>query len=229
MNKHVAHFILSLFLSLFCAEISAQVLNDSVPLLIPKKKGSKYGYVNQTGKMKIAAEYTLAGFFSEDCNILNSPNEKLRKFGTKDYATVSKATLDYRIDKLGKKVYQLKREDLGTCAAAFRKQLFNAYVLQGFYGIIEDAIFKDYSNYRQFKIYPQYQYLNILEGGDPKNPMVIAAQNDLFGIIDVNNNIIIPFIYADIKRNYSWKEARLFEVTKDNNNYFYIDQNNKKY
>ncbi len=59
--------------------------------------------------------------------------------------------------------------------------------------------------------------------------MIVASQKDKFGVIDVNNNIIIPFEYADIKRNYSWKLGKMFEVTKDDINYYYIDSNNKSY
>ena len=68
-----------------------------------------------------------------------------------------------------------------------------------------------------------------MEGDDLKNPMSIATKNNQFGVIDVNNKVIIPFEYSDIKRNFSWKLARLFEVTKDGKNYFYIDVNNNAY
>ena len=97
------------------------------------------------------------------------------------------------------------------------------------YGIIEDARFSNPGNYNDFTIYPQYDYLHILEGDDLKNPMIIAAKNNRFGIIDVHNNVIIPFIYSDIKRNFSWKLARLFEVTTDGRNYFFIDADQKRY
>ena len=59
--------------------------------------------------------------------------------------------------------------------------------------------------------------------------MIIAVHNDMFGIVDVNNNIIVPFIYEDIKRNFSWKLARLFEVTQNGVDYFYVDQHNQRY
>ena len=97
------------------------------------------------------------------------------------------------------------------------------------YGIIEDSKFENPGDYRQFTIYPQYDYLHILEGDDLKNPMIVASKNNKFGVIDVNNKVIIPFEYNDIKRNFSWKIARLFEVTKDGKNYFYIDVNNNAY
>ena len=58
---------------------------------------------------------------------------------------------------------------------------------------------------------------------------MIATKNDKFGIVDLKNNIIIPFEYADIKRNFSWKLARMFEVTKDGQNYYLIDAQNKSY
>lgn len=59
--------------------------------------------------------------------------------------------------------------------------------------------------------------------------MIIASANNRFGVIDVYNNVVIPFEYTDIKRNYSWKLGRLFEVTKDGSNYFYVDNKNRKY
>lgn len=205
------------------------ILNEDVPLLIPQKLTENFGYINQVGKFIIEPEYHIAMFFAQDCNLLNSPNPKARKFGTADFATVEKNNISYRINKSGKRVYQYKSSDLGKCKTEFKKQLFHAYLLNGYYGIIEDAKFENPADYRQYKIYPQYEYLHILDGNDLSNPMIIASHNDRFGVIDVNNNIIIPFEYSDIKRNFSWKIANMFEVTKDDKSYYYIDSNNKAY
>lgn len=206
------------------------VLNKELPLLIPKKKNGSFGYTNQKGKFMIQPEYHIAVFFYEDCNLLNSPNEKLRKFGTADYATVEKNEISYRIDQKGKRVYQYRQADLGKCVHKdYVQQLYQGYTMNGFYGLIEKSTFKDPQDYRQFKIYPQYEYLFILEGDDVANPMIIASKNNAFGVVDINGNVIIPFEYADIKRNFSWKLGRMFEVSKDGKNYFYIDQRNKAY
>lgn len=205
------------------------VINEGVPLLIPQRINDNFGYINQKGKFIIAPEYHIAMFFAEDCNLLNSPNPAVKKFGTAKYATVEKNNISYRINFAGKKVYQYKNTDLGRCNAEFKKQLFHAYVLNGHYGIIEDSKFSNPSDRSHFRIYPKYEYLHILEGDDLQNPMIVASHKDKFGVIDVNNNIIIPFEYADIKRNYSWKLGKMFEVTKDDKNYYYIDSNNKAY
>lgn len=204
-------------------------LNDSIPSLIPQKREGKFGFVNQHGKLIIKPLYSNVGFFAEDCNLLNSPSEKVRKFGSKEYASVRKDGVDFRIDKKGKHVYKYKDEDLAKCPFEFKKQLFHAYFKKGFYGIIEDEKFKNPEDYRHYQIYPQYQYLHILEGDDLKNPMIIASLNNRFGVIDIYNRIVIPFEYTDIKRNFSWKLARLFEVTKDGENYYFVDANNKAY
>lgn len=204
-------------------------INDSIPALIPQKMNGKYGFINQKGKVMIPHQYSNVGFFTEDCNLLNSPNEKVRKYGSNKYASVRINNLDFRIAMSGKRVYQFKDSDLGKCNLPFVTQLFHAYILNHSYGIIEDSKFENPGDYRQFMIYPQYDYLHIMEGDDLKNPMIIANKNNKFGVIDVNNKIIIPFEYSDIKRNFSWKLARLFEVTKDGENYFYIDINNKGY
>ncbi|SMC93172.1 WG containing repeat-containing protein [Chryseobacterium sp. YR221] len=206
------------------------VINENLPLLIPKKKEDKFGYVNQKGKFIIQPEYHIAVFFYEDCNLLNSPNEKIRKFGTKNYATVEKDMISYRVDVKGKRVYQFKDADLGKCKFGdYKQQLFQAYVLNGFYGIIEKAKFVNAADYRDYQIYPQYQYLYIMEGDDVADPMIVASQNDKFGVIDVNNKVIVPFEYSNIKRNFSWKLGKMFEVTKDGKEYYYIDSNNKTY
>jgi hypothetical protein len=206
------------------------VLYDELPLLIPKKKNGSFGYTNQKGKFMIQPEYHIAVFFYEDCNLLNSPDEKLRKFGTAEYATVEKNEISYRIDRKGKRVYQYRPADLGKCIHRdYVQQLFQAYTMNGFFGLVEKSTFKDPQDYRQFKIYPQYEYLFILEGDDVANPMIIASRNNAFGVVDINNNVIIPFEYADIKRNFSWKLGRMFEVSKDGKNYFYIDKRNKAY
>ncbi|MCQ4035641.1 WG repeat-containing protein [Kaistella montana] len=204
-------------------------INDSIPALIPQKTNGKYGFINQKGKVIIPHQYSNVGFFTEDCNLLNSPNEKVRKYGSSKYASVRINNLDFRIDMGGKRVYQFKDSDLGKCNLPFVTQLFHAYILNNYYGIIEDSKFENPGDYRQFSIYPQYDYLHIMEGDDLKKPMIIAVKNNQFGVIDVNNKTIIPFEYSDIKRNFSWKLARLFEVTKDGKNYFYIDINNKAY
>lgn len=204
-------------------------INDSIPALIPQRKDGKFGFINQRGKVIIPHQYSNVGFFYEDCNLLNSPNEKVKKFGSERYASVRFGEEDFRIDQAGRRVYKYKDVDLGKCPAEFKQQLFHAYVQNGYYGIIEDAKFKNAADYRQFQIYPQYEYLHILEGDDLKNPMIIASHNDRFGVIDINGKTIIPFEYSDIKRNFSWKAARLFEVTKDGRNYYFVDRENRNY
>lgn len=211
-------------------EIALPVVNEELPLLIPKKKDGNFGYTDQKGKFVIPPEYHIAVFFYEDCNLLNSPDEKLRKFGTAEYATVEKNEISYRVDHKGKKVYRFKQEDLGKCVhKEYTQQLYQAYVLNGFYGIIEKATFKDPADYKQFQIYPQYDYLFILEGDDVANPMIVASKDNRFGVIDVHNRVIIPFEYDDIKRNFSWKLGKMFDVSKDGKNYYYIDSKNRTY
>ncbi|WP_048505617.1 WG repeat-containing protein [Chryseobacterium angstadtii] len=206
------------------------IINPDLPVLIPKKENGNFGYVNQKGKFIIQPEYHIAVFFYEDCNLLNSPNEKARKFGSKEYATVEKDMISYRVDKTGKRVYQFKESDLGKCKfEEYKQQLYQAYVLNGFYGIIEKAKFVNAADYRDYQIYPQYQYLYIMEGDDVAHPMIVASHNDKFGVIDVNNKVIVPFEYSNIKRNFSWKLGKMFEVTKDGANYYYIDAGNKTY
>lgn len=209
--------------------INTHKKDDDFPLLIPQKKHGKYGYVNTNKNIVIPHEYYIAMFFSEDCNLLNSPNSNVRKFGSSDYATVEKNMISYRINSKGQKVYQFKNEDLGKCNNTFEKDTFLAYKLDGKFGVIDRNTFTDPSDNKQFKIYPQYEYLFVLESRDRQNPMIVAVKNDKFGIIDIDGNVVIPFEYSDIKRNYSWKLGKMFEVTKDNQTYYYVDINNKTY
>ena len=166
-------------------------------------------------------------FFSEDCNLLNSPNKKAKIFGTAEYATVEKNEISYRINKKGKRVYQYKKSDLGLCSKPYEIAKYKAFTLNGMYGLVSKENI-DLGGYKDFDIYPQYPLLYVLEG-DRENPMIIAVQDNKFGVIDKNNKIIIPFIYDDIKPNLSWKTAHLFEVSMDGKNYFYVDRNNKAY
>ena len=204
-------------------------LNEALPELIPRKVDGKLGYINQKGKFIIQPEYKFGTFFWEDCNLLNSPNEKIQKFGTADFASVTIGENDYRIDKTGKKVYTFNQEDFGKCPITYKEPVFRSYILRGFYGIVEPAKFTNEEDSKQYQIYPQYQYLLVMESEDPKNPMIIASVNDRFGVIDIYNRIIIPFEYTDIKRNYSWKMAKMFEVTRDDKNYFFVDEKNNAY
>ena len=59
--------------------------------------------------------------------------------------------------------------------------------------------------------------------------MIVAVKNDMFGVVDKKNKIVVPFIYNDIKTNLSWKTAHLFEVSKDGKEYFFVDEKNKAY
>lgn len=218
--------IFSLCLACFSHVAFSQMM-DKVPSLIPLTINQKAGYINQDGETVIKPEYHIAMFFSEDCNLINSPNENVRTFGSADYATVEKDEISYRIDKNGKRVYQYKKEDLGKCVYPYEAPKYNAFVLNGFYGLISKKNI-DYKKYTDFEIYPQYQMLHVLDG-DKENPMIIAVLDNKFGVINKNNEVIIPFIYEDIKPNLSWKTAYLFEVSTNGNDYFYINKNNHAY
>ena len=166
-------------------------------------------------------------FFAEDCNLLNSPKENLRQFGSADFATVEQDRITYRIDKLGKRVYQYQKNDLGKCLKPYEALKYKAFVYNGFYGLTikTDA---DVRNFRDFEIYPQYQMLYVLDG-NIEDPMIIAVRENRFGIINKKNQIVIPFEYEDIKTNLSWKTASLFQVSKNGRDYFYVDKNNQAY
>lgn len=204
-------------------------VKDSIPDLIPQRSNGLLGFVNQKGKVIIPHEYNFGTFFWEDCNLLNSPNEKLRKFGTDQYASVTIGENDYRIDKSGKRAYTFKNEDLGKCPVQYKEKSYFVYMYRGFYGVVNNKDFSTPDDSKTYQIYPQYQYLSILESADRKNPMIVASVNDRFGVIDIHNRIIIPFEYTDIKRNFSWRMAQMFEVTKDGKNYYFIDADNKGY
>lgn len=201
--------------------------DTAIPALIPQTINQKTGYVNQSGKVVIPAEYHIAMFFSEDCNLLNSPNKKVRIYGSADYATVEKNQISYRIDRKGTRVYHYKNEDLGKCALPYESPKYKAFVMNGFYGLVSKENV-DYKNYKDFEIYPQYQMLYVLDS-DKENPMIVAVLDNKFGVINKNNQVVIPFVYDDIKTNLSWKTANLFEVSKDGNQYFYINKNNHAY
>lgn len=207
-------------------------LHSDIPVLVPKKIGGKFGYVNQKGKIVIQPEFYIAMFFSEDCNLMNSTNPNAKKFGSNEYATVEKNQISYRINFKGEKVYQYKDADLGKCVSKHNKQKYSAFHDKsqfGLYGIVNNATFTNPQDKSQFQIAPQYELLHIMEGSDVDNPMIIAVSNDKFGVINKENKIIIPFMYSDIKKNFSWKLGGVFEVSKDGNNYYYVDVRNKSY
>ncbi len=210
-------------------KVDSSKSENQIAKLIPQKIDGKFGYTDHSGKVVIPHVYSNVGFFAEDCTLLNSPNIKVRKFGSKDYASVRYNGVDFRINASGKRVYQFKKSDLGKCPSEFKAQLYHAYIMNDTFGIIDKTKFEHPGDYRQFTIYPQYDYLHILEGDNLENPMIVASRNNRFGIIDIHNRVVVPFEYSDIKRNFSWKLAKLFEVTKDGINYYYIDANNKGY
>ncbi|MDO4224850.1 MAG: WG repeat-containing protein [Bergeyella zoohelcum] len=204
-------------------------INKDIPLLIPQKKNGKFGYINQKGEVVIPHTYSNVGFFAEDCNLLHSNNPKVKKFGTAKYSSVRLEGIDYRIDMAGKRVYKFNDTDLVKCPSEYKAQKYHSFIRQGYYGVINKDTFQNEEDYRNYIIYPQYEYLHIMEGNNVENPMIIAVVNNRFGVIDINNKTIIPFEYSDIKRNFSWKLGNLFEVTKDGENYYFVDINNKGY
>ncbi|WP_379968276.1 WG repeat-containing protein [Epilithonimonas sp. UC225_85] len=215
-----------IFIGCFFTAFS-QMKEDYLPSLIPQKINGKAGYIDQNGKMVIAPEYHIAMFFSEDCNLINSPNKNARIFGSANYATVEKNKISYRINKKGKRVYQYKKSDLGKCSQPYEASKFKAYKLNGMYGLVSKENINP-GNYKDFDIFPEYQMLYILES-DKENPMIVAVKDDKFGVIDKQNKIVIPFIYNEIKTNFSWKTVKLFEVSRDGEDYFFVDKNNKAY
>lgn len=206
-----------------------QKINDSLPRLIPQKKEGKFGFINQEGKVIIPHLYSNVGFYTEDCTLLNSPKEEVRKYGSDQYSSVRYNGVDYRIDYQGKRVYNYKDEEIGKCPFVYKEQKYHSYIRQGYYGVIDRKKFFDETDYRQFIIYPQYQYLHILEGDDLEHPMIVAAHDNRFGIIDIEGKVVVPLRFADIKRNFSWKLGRLFEVSDDGKNYYFIDQYGNRY
>lgn len=198
-----------------------------IPDLIPKSINKKTGYIDQKGNVIIEPQYHIAMFFAEDCNLLNSPKENLRQFGSADFATVEKNQISYRIDRKGKRVYRYKKEDLGKCVSPYESPKYKAFVMNGFYGLVSKGSV-DYKNYKDFEIYPQYQMLYVLDG-NIEDPMIIAVRENKFGIINKKNQIVIPFEYEDIKTNLDWKTASLFQVSKNGRDYFYVDKNNQAY
>lgn len=201
--------------------------SSDIPDLIPKSINKNKGYVDQKGNVVIEPQYHIAMFFSEDCNLLNSPKENLRQFGSADFATVEQDEITYRIDKTGKRVYQYRKNDLGKCLKPYESPKYKAFVYDGFFGLTS-KVDADVRNFRDFEIYPQYQMLYVLDG-NIEDPMIIAVRKNKFGIINKKNQVVIPFEYEDIKTNLSWKTANLFEVSRNGTDYFYIDQNNQAY
>lgn len=229
-NAFMKHFFLFIFIFssfLFYGQTDSASINK-IPDLIPHKMNGKVGYVNHNREYIIEPQFHLAMFFNEDCNLLNSKNLKAKKFGTSDYATVEENEMAYRINKKGKKVYKYVAKDLEKCPAEYKTQKYKAYIKQGFYGLVDKDTINE-SDYRDFVIYPQYQRLHVMEGDDIHNPMIVAVYHNKFGVIDKTGKVIIPFIYDDIKMNYSWLLGKMFEVSFDNKNYFYVDENNLAY
>lgn len=106
--------------------------------------------------------------------------------------------------------------------------VYETYERNGKYGLALRNYTGD-SRFTNVIILSSYQYLYILEGRDVHQPMIIAVQNDKFGIITKDNQVVIPFEYEDIKKNMSWKEAHLFEVSKNGRNYFFLDKEGNSY
>lgn len=208
---------------------SQETIVVPVAVLIPFYQKGKFGYKNQNNKIEIPPNYSNISFFAEDCRILNSPDEKIREFGSAEFASVEQGGLDYRIDKTGKKVYLFSDKDLGKCPNTFQEQKYLVYNKNKSYGLIQRDQYEEEENLQTFLIEPQYDMIHVLEGQNLNKPLLVVAKGNKFGIIDIHNNTVVPLEYADIKRNFSWKLANLFEVTKDGKNYYYIDINNKAY
>lgn len=203
--------------------------DQQIPLLIPVNRNGKIGYLDSVSKkIAIAPQFHLGLFFQEDCNLLSSESIEERKYGTEDYATVEIKEETMRIDKKGKIVYRYKQDELGKCTKLFIAPLYTSYEKNNRYGVRKrnrSGVFSASDIYIQ----PMYQYTYVLDSSDGENPMIVAINNDRFGIIDKNNNTILPFIYQDIKKNKSWRDANLFSVSMDGKHYYFVDKNGTDY
>ncbi|NAW51986.1 WG repeat-containing protein [Elizabethkingia argentiflava] len=200
-----------------------------IPELIPFFKNGKFGYINIFRKVVIPQKFDLALFFKEDCNLLQAADHRLRKFGSMDYATVEINGVAYRINREGKIVYRYRAYDLGRCITEVQIPAYITYEdMTGHYGLAKkDGL--GLADTSQVYIPAQYQYLYVMDSEDIDDPMIIAIRNNKYGVIDKHNNIVIDFKYEDIKKNLSWKEAHLFEVSKDGRRYFFMDKRSNIY
>lgn len=167
----------------------------------------RWGYMNE--KLEIIVDPTLNTMSPEkfSCGLAVFNNDTRDKYGY--------------IDKLGNVVIQPKftraASFLGSYAvvsetAAMKKSYWDwAGSAKDIYGVIDKT--------GAYVIVPEYDYLDCCN-----EEIMIAEKNDLYGMIDIQNNIIIPFTYEGLSKT-GFNEGEFY--AKFNGKWGIIDKYNK--
>lgn len=170
------------------------------------KKDEKYGIVDNEGKIVVEPQY-------EDIDILGNDNKSgfivkasTGKYGIRDYS--NNEILDTKYDKIekvygndlyvvvqdGKKKIVSKQEDVLVSGFDDIKQILSSqenaviFLKNGKYGVIKLS--------GEILIDSQYDYLK-----ETKLGTFIAKRDNMYGIIDINKEEKLPFIYTSIEYN----------------------------
>lgn len=149
-----------------------------VPDLIPILVGKKYGYCDKNKKIIIPAKYDLAEpFMKDDCERLNFEGDSLlTKFFENNFATVTINKRRYRIDTVGKIVYEYQKKHI--CDYSYNSNSTQYFLTEkdGLVGVInnnkEIIINELYSNIYLFNSFP-----------------FIVTKNNLYGLVDSTGEI----------------------------------------
>ena len=181
MKAHVLLLISILLTQLTLAqneEIVKTKCKYLIPDLIPILVGNKFGYCDKNKKIIIPAKYDLAEpFMKDDCELLNSEGDSLfAKFFENNFATVSINKRQYRIDKVGKIVYEYKKKHV--CDYSYNSDSAQYFLTEknGLVGVI--------NNNKEVIINEMYNGIYIF-----KSFPFIVVKNNLYGLVDLTDEI----------------------------------------
>ncbi|MDY3318273.1 WG repeat-containing protein [Riemerella anatipestifer] len=217
--------LIYLLMSLF--SLNAQDLKKyqcKIPDTILYVKNNKFGYYDLKNKKVISkAKFDKAYLFQYD-EILGYQDDTIDvKFSANDYATVTIAKSEYRIDKTGKIVYKFPKKML--LPPPFSNEKSKYYTYSEYIGRHNQKWGIKSKEDKNQITNPEYDNLNELYMFDPNNSKFIAKKNGKFGVIDFQGNIIIEIKYDYLynPREYVWEEDGTILVVKENKKWKVID------
>ena len=195
------------------------------------KKGNLWGIIDEDGRIRIPAQYQkylrlvnhlnenspirLIAYNKEKCGIINFENEIILPF---EYHRIVKTALGYIIEVETTEGWQLFNLQSNRIITPF---YYEESTSDANYIYLSKAHFKTPFDPQKEQIILPWEYSTVYN--IPGSHNFAVKKDGLFGIVNSENKVLVPFIYEDM---ISTNRLNMLVITK-NNQYGIIDINNK--
>ena len=195
------------------------------------KKGNLWGIIDEDGRIRIPAQYQkylrlvnhlnenspirLIAYNKEKCGIINFENEIILPF---EYHRIVKTALGYIIEVETTEGWQLFNLQSNRIITPF---YYEESTSDANYIYLSKAHFKTPFDPQKEQIILPWEYSTVYN--IPGSHNFAVKKDGLFGIVNSENKVLVPFIYEDM---ISTNRPNMLVIAK-NNQYSIIDINNK--